>query len=110
MNTLDFAAQIVLFLITIAGTVVFGAFVWIGRQALVMIRDSYAKLQHMDECLDAVKKASEDDRALLKFHRAEAEDRDKEIANLQTNYAGLEGWVKGKYGLAIDSTITEIRS
>ena len=110
MSTFDFAAQIVLFLITIVGTLVFGAFVYIGRQALLTLKEAYLKLVHVDECMDLVKKASEEDRALLKLHRNEAESRDKRIAELEKDYAGLEGWIKGKYGLSTDASITEIRS
>ena len=110
MSTFDFAAQIVLILITITGTAVFGVFVWIGRQSLLTLKSAYAKLEHVDECMDLVKKASEEDRTLLKLHRSESESRDRRIAELEKDYAGLEGWIKGKYGLSTDASITEIRS
>ena len=81
---------------------------WLAKRAFDMLKSAHEKLEHIDECMDGVKKASEADRARLDLHKQEAEERDKVISLLQRDYAGLEGWAKGRFGLSIDAEITQI--
>lgn len=83
--------------------------VWLVRKAATGIAHLIDKVEHIDQCMDGVKAASEADRLELKQHRLEAAGRDRKIADMDARYAGLEGWVKGRFGLPIDAPVTEIK-
>lgn len=102
--------QIVAFAINGLATLLLLALTAFARTAVKTLKSAHDKLDHLDECMDGVKKEAQEDREAYRRHRAEAEERDKHIALLEKNYAGLEGWVKGRAGLAIDTPITEIRA
>lgn len=89
-------------------TLFLGLLLWIGKQAIRTLKEAHDKLDHLDACMDRVQEEAQKDREAYRLHRQEAEERDKEIAELKTNYAGLEGWAKGRAGLAIDAPITAI--
>lgn len=90
-----------------ANVVVIVTVLW--RFVVHPIVDVMKLLHHLDDCMDEVKAASAEDRRLMRQHRQDSEDRDRRISELETDYAGLEGYIKGQYGLSIDQKITEIK-
>lgn len=84
--------------------------VWGLRKLATAIWHMVEKVEHIDQCMDKVQKASDDDRAALQLHRREAEARDLKIAGLEKEYASLESWIKGRNGLSMDAPLSEIKS
>ena len=101
-------ADIATYVMNGAATLLLAFIGWLAKRAFDMLKSAHEKLEHIDECMDGVKKASELDRAAMLIHRSETESLEKEIALLKREYAGLEGWAKGRFGLSIDAEITQV--
>ena len=104
----DFTRQIV----NIIGTGLLALLVWMVRRAWKTLSLIPSRLDHLDKCVDSLKlvEQSRYEETML-FRDGVLADRvaqEKEIAELKMEYAGLEGFVKGINGLAIDKPITEI--
>lgn len=105
--TIDVQGQLLSMILNAAGLAVLGFIGWTLRQGWKALISAHEKLDHLDECMDAVKAASDADRAAAALHRAETESANKKIAELERDYAGLEGWVKGIVRLPTDAKLTD---
>jgi hypothetical protein len=112
-------AQLVGLIIQSIGAIVLAAIFWLVNLAYKSLKRIHARLDHLDKCVDGVRKEAIEDRKEVKAALAATEARDKhyqadilhntqQIGQLKTDYAGLEGWVKGWAKLPIDKPITEI--
>ena len=115
----DPSTQVVGLVIQSIGAIILGLLFWFSKKAYNHVKQINIRLDHLDECVDEqrrdliahsgeVRAARGEAESRDNLHRVEAVERDKEIAQLRVDYAGLEGWVKGTNKMQIDRPITEI--
>ena len=115
----DPSAQVIALVIQSIGAVILGGLFWLVRKAAVSVKEIHARLDHLDECVDAQRQDSVAEREVAEqtrtdvlvregLYRSDSIARDERIAQLRVDYAGLEGWIKGTNRLPIDKSINEI--
>ena len=74
---------------------------WLVRQGIKQAKIVLERINHIDECMDGVKRASEADRDMLTRYNGE-------VAAARLELAAVTGYLKGMAGVPLDSELNEI--
>ena len=115
----DPSAQVIALIIQTIGALILAALLWLAARTYKGVQRFFDRLDHLHECIETVRTEAIADRVAVKTHlidvelrdvaiRAESKERDNQIAELRSEHEAVVGWIKGRYGLAIDASLTEI--